>query len=81
MDNIVRMGKDVNTIIEEKRELMGKNVSPRQERVCDSSIGISVSKTPIIVRDNTELFRYCPVGLTGSNISSSNSISYSSLTV
>lgn len=40
---IVHMKKDGSTILEEKRELMGKNKSPSKKRVCKSSIGISVS--------------------------------------
>lgn len=72
------MGKDGSTIIEEKRELTGKKTSLKREKT-GKSRGLSDSKTPNMVRDSTELFMYCPVGLTASKISSSNSISKSGL--
>lgn len=42
--------------------------------VDESSIGISDSKTARIQMDKTELLKYCPVGLTGSDASSFDSI-------
>ncbi|CAK9149501.1 unnamed protein product, partial [Ilex paraguariensis] len=61
---------------EENRGLMGKNTFLSNDMVCKSSNGTAISKTPMIVTDNTELLKYCAVGLTGSDTSSSsNSIS------
>lgn len=49
---------------------MGINRFFSREMVCKSWIGTSNSKTATMVRDKTELFKYCPLGLTGANISS-----------
>lgn len=59
-----------STMIEEKRGLMGINRFLSREKVCKSWIGTSNSKTATMVSDKTELFKYCPLGLTGANISS-----------
>jgi hypothetical protein len=63
---------DLITMMEEKRVLIGRKTSWRSDIVCLSSIGISDSKTPKMHTLSEELFKYCPVGLTGSSISSSN---------
>lgn len=64
----------VLTIMEEKRGLMGRNTSLSNDMVAESSIGFSDSKTARIHTDRTELLKYCPVGLTGSDTSSTSSI-------
>jgi hypothetical protein len=60
-------------MMEEKRGLMGRNRSLSNDMACVSLIGTSVSKTEIMDMESTELLKYCPVGLTGSN-PSQNSI-------
>jgi hypothetical protein len=52
---------------EEKRGLMARKTSLRNDMMWTSFIGTSDSKTVIIDTHNTELFKYCPVGLTGSD--------------
>jgi hypothetical protein len=61
---------------EEKRGLIGRNKSLSNDAACTwlSVIGTSISKTARIDTDNTELLKYCPVGLTGSVNPSFNSI-------
>ncbi|GLT55085.1 hypothetical protein SLA2020_282350 [Shorea laevis] len=54
-------------MMEEKRGLMGRKSSLSNDTVWMSLIGTSTSKTLIIDIHNTELFKYCPRGLTGSN--------------
>ena len=64
----------MSTIMEEKRGLMGRNTSLTNDIMEGRLlIGISNSITAIMDTDSTELLKYCPVGLTGSN-PSSNSI-------
>ena len=57
---------------EEKRGLIGRKTSLSNGMVGKSSIGISKSKTPRMQTDNTELLKYCAVGLTGSEYSPSS---------
>ena len=60
--------------MEEKRGLMGRNTSLSNDIMEGRLlIGISNSITATMDTDSTELLKYCPVGLTGSN-PSSNSI-------
>ena len=63
---------------EEKRGLTGRNTSLSNDMACTLLlvIGTSISKTVRIDTDNTELFKYCPVGLTGSNPSSNSIMLY-----
>jgi hypothetical protein len=61
-------------MMEEKRRLMGRKTCVSKEMAWASLIGISDSKTVRIEIDKTELFKYCPLGLTGSNTSSFKSI-------
>lgn len=68
------MRGEKHTIIDEKRELMGKKSFLSIERTGILWIGVSDSRTLKIERDNAELLRYCPVGLTGSRKSSVISI-------
>lgn len=52
---------------------MGRKTSLSNFMVQESSIGISDSKTEMTEIDNAELVKYCPVGLTGNDVSSSSS--------
>ena len=54
--------------------LIGRNTLLRSDKVWLSSIEIEISdsNTPRMHTLKEELFKYCPVGLTGSSISSSN---------
>ena len=61
-------------MMEEKRELMGRNTSLSHDMARASliSIGTSLCMTPIIDTDRTELLKYCALGLAGSNPSVSS---------
>lgn len=61
-------------MIEENLVFMGKKTSLILERMTESSTstGTSVSRTAIMVRDNTELFMYCAHGLAGCRTTSSS---------
>ena len=65
-------------MMDEKRGLMGRKTSLSKDKASASLmlIGIANSKTPRIHRDNTELLKYWPVGLTGSASIPSNSINF-----
>ena len=72
--------REMSTIMEEKRGLMGRNTSLTNDIVEGRLlIGISNSITAIMDTDSTELLKYCPVGLTGSNPSSNSIIVMRSL--
>ena len=58
-------------MMEEKRGLMERKTSRIKDIISESSKGISVSKTARMDMFRAELLKYCPVGLTGSNASSS----------
>lgn len=64
-------------MIEENRGFIGTKTSLSKFNGSDSSysIGIFDSKTAITQSDKLELFKYCELGLAGSNISSSNGMS------
>jgi len=51
---------------------MGRKISWSNSKVEMCVNGIENSKTPKMYMQRAELFKYCPVGLTGSVISSSN---------
>lgn len=53
-------------MMEENRGLTGRKTSWSMDKVGESSMGISDSKTPKTLTDKAELLKYCPVGLTGS---------------
>ncbi|KAE8075948.1 hypothetical protein FH972_014628 [Carpinus fangiana] len=61
---------------EEKRGFIGRNKSLSNDVNCTwlPVIGTSISKTARIDTDNTELLKYCPIGLIGSVNPSFNSI-------
>ena len=69
------MRVEMVTMMEEKRELMGRKRFWRSGTVWESSMGISVSKTARTYTLSEELVKYCPVGLTGSSISPSSNAS------
>jgi hypothetical protein len=56
-------------MMEEKRGLIGRKRSLSNGIARESSNGSSNSKTAMIEIDRTELFRNCPEGLTGSDVS------------
>ena len=58
------------TMMEEKRELIGRKTFLRRGIARELSIGTSNSKTPIIYIHSIELLKYCPTGLTASSPSS-----------
>jgi hypothetical protein len=74
LENIYKRSEREITMMEEKRGLMGRKTWLSNEMAWASLIGTSDSKTARIEIDKTELFKYCPLGLTGSNTSSFNSI-------
>lgn len=59
----------MNSITEEKRGLMGSHapLTLSNDMRGRSLIGTSNSRTTITDIDSTELLKYCPLGLTGSN--------------